>query len=70
MSLRRAARDQVPAVDEVDDLGVALLERARLLGGDPEGRGGGESHQEGESGKGLHDENMKMVARMLWEPWM
>ena len=63
--LRRAARDQVPAVGEVDDLGVALLERARLPGGDAEGRGGGESHQEGEGSKSLHVEDVEMADEML-----
>ena len=53
--LGRAARGQAAAVGEVDDLGVALLERERVLGGgDGHGGGSGESQEEGEGAEGLH----------------
>lgn len=42
------------AVNEVDDLSVALLERVVLPDGDLDGRGDGQRHESGKSGEELH----------------
>lgn len=63
-----AARHGGDAVGEVDDLGVALGQRAALVSGvDLDGRGGGQSQKEGNGSEGLHVDGLfGMCERMWW----
>lgn len=60
MGVGDTARHGVPAVGEVDDLGVAFGERAALVSRvHLEGRGGGQSQEEGEGCEGLHVDGLR-----------